>query len=626
MKRILLISIFLLISLNVFSAIIYNFDRSETTTHGIYVKDFQITGNSPLKVEDSISVTFKLVNNSNSRRVLEDIVIFYQNPEGFQGETGKTGKKEILPGAELEIEIKIDLTEQGTWRFWPGYLLESWSTIVPPEAEIEVLETDEMIEGSELVSSLVSQITPEFLDVSGLKVFGITPVYTWDKVTVYYYIKNVGNEEIKVTNSAIFLMNPTGKTSRFGYSGQNTLKPGERVKVIGTTTLHTKGTWRFWPTYNYRGWKNLENVFAELSVDEAPKDTDGDGLTDEQENTGWVVTVYRMADGEIVRSYRATSNPARRDSDGDGLKDIQEFGRSDPMSKDTDGDGLVDSVDDNIVGVENQLPEIKSFEYIIEIKRPKSLFDIGGINVRIKIKAEDQGKASNVDNITVKVRDSEKTVQGGNYDQTHEFGWLLGATEGLIEGFEIEVWISDKNENTFYIKNKLHTLSSWLKEKVEIREEFSREKSYQLNLPGKYIGNKNLLAQNICLEIADYYSIENQNKNTVSKLSGDDDVTDGMTRDQVIRYLGAIEVLDEISQDLDFLTIKNEIEIEEDPILVLVNDWLGESKPKPLLLIGYIDSPERRVVIQENDEMVSRYPVMWEYLKNRIELVVSLEK
>lgn len=75
-------------------------------------------------------------------------------------------------------------------------------------------------------------------------------------------------------------------------------------------------------------------------------DTDGDGLTNEEELIGWEVRVdlrgYGLLDDVTV--YNVTSDPENADTDGDGLDDYQEKNElTDPRKADTDGDFLSDS-------------------------------------------------------------------------------------------------------------------------------------------------------------------------------------------------------------------------------------------------------------------------------------------
>jgi len=77
-------------------------------------------------------------------------------------------------------------------------------------------------------------------------------------------------------------------------------------------------------------------------------DSDGDGLTDEQERILGTDPHNPdsdgdgLTDGEEVNKYK--TNPLNADTDGDGLKDGQEVKtyHTDPVKADTDGDGLTD--------------------------------------------------------------------------------------------------------------------------------------------------------------------------------------------------------------------------------------------------------------------------------------------
>jgi len=70
-------------------------------------------------------------------------------------------------------------------------------------------------------------------------------------------------------------------------------------------------------------------------------DTDGDGLADWFEMLGWPVTI-ELANGQQVQAY-VTSDPYNPDTDGDGLTDGEENARSmDPRTDDTDADLVLD--------------------------------------------------------------------------------------------------------------------------------------------------------------------------------------------------------------------------------------------------------------------------------------------
>ncbi|UCE60817.1 MAG: hypothetical protein JSU63_03520 [Phycisphaerales bacterium] len=70
-------------------------------------------------------------------------------------------------------------------------------------------------------------------------------------------------------------------------------------------------------------------------------DSDGDGVTDNQELLGYVV-VIRLTNGETI-PIEVTSDPFRADTDGDGIGDLGERARfSNPRSADTDIDLILD--------------------------------------------------------------------------------------------------------------------------------------------------------------------------------------------------------------------------------------------------------------------------------------------
>lgn len=71
-------------------------------------------------------------------------------------------------------------------------------------------------------------------------------------------------------------------------------------------------------------------------------DSDGDGLPDNVEVSGWTVTV-ELADGSIQQATH-TSDPSASDTDQDGLSDDVELtAGTNPRAADTDGDGVMDA-------------------------------------------------------------------------------------------------------------------------------------------------------------------------------------------------------------------------------------------------------------------------------------------
>ncbi len=89
-------------------------------------------------------------------------------------------------------------------------------------------------------------------------------------------------------------------------------------------------------------------LLAGCSRGPSSQDTDEDGLYDQEERDGWVVTIEVL---DVERrtyeriTYKATSDPKKWDTDGDGISDSDEFflvPPTDPSKADTDGDGLTD--------------------------------------------------------------------------------------------------------------------------------------------------------------------------------------------------------------------------------------------------------------------------------------------
>jgi hypothetical protein len=73
-------------------------------------------------------------------------------------------------------------------------------------------------------------------------------------------------------------------------------------------------------------------------------DTDGDGISDADEQYGWAVRIGQ-ADGTELCKF-VTSDPVKRDTDMDGVEDNIEMALStDPRSADTDGDNLSDKME-----------------------------------------------------------------------------------------------------------------------------------------------------------------------------------------------------------------------------------------------------------------------------------------
>jgi hypothetical protein len=101
-------------------------------------------------------------------------------------------------------------------------------------------------------------------------------------------------------------------------------------------------------------------------------DSDGDGLNDTVENTGWDVTIFAWPswwklvglNRTTMETRHVTSDPYASDEDSDGVTDFYEhLNGTDPRSNDTDQDGINDGLEspDNRTWPEDANPEIVSW-------------------------------------------------------------------------------------------------------------------------------------------------------------------------------------------------------------------------------------------------------------------------
>lgn len=93
-----------------------------------------------------------------------------------------------------------------------------------------------------------------------------------------------------------------------------------------------------------------ETTFFGAGASGQPADTDGDGLSDAEEQIGWVVEVF-PASSPTTMIREVTSDPTRADTDEDGLGDAEEKNlRSDPRDLDTDDEGVSDEDEARVWG------------------------------------------------------------------------------------------------------------------------------------------------------------------------------------------------------------------------------------------------------------------------------------
>lgn len=221
-----------------------------------------------------------------------------------------------------------------------------------------------------------------------------------------------------------------------------------------------------------------------------PRDSDGDGLSDAEEQFGWSAVVV-LASGEVTRR-QVTSDPgdpsldvdhptnvAARDTDGDGVSDLEEQHYrtdprnadtdddelsdalelhayySDPTVQDSDGDGLTDGLevigfgtsplfadtdgdglpDDYEVVTANRNPRIADL--------PRPQIEIGAVDLLLDVRFETESRqgSSAVDakSRAVTLQQEESTSTSTSDSRTNEWFFNAGATVG----FEVSVGFED---------------------------------------------------------------------------------------------------------------------------------------------------------------------------------------
>jgi hypothetical protein len=213
-----------------------------------------------------------------------------------------------------------------------------------------------------------------------------------------------------------------------------------------------------------------------------PADSDGDGLSDAEEQFGWAVTV-RLLNGTTATRW-VTSDPgdpslpldhpvnvAARDTDGDGVPDADEkaYGTdprasdtdgdqlsdyaelnlyySDPTVQDTDGDGLTDGLEVNFFGTSPMLQDTDGdglddgYEVVTGNRNPliadlpQPQIRIGAVDLSLDVRFETatQRGESAVDSVSrsVSLQQDESTTVNTTDARTNEWFFKAGAKVGF---------------------------------------------------------------------------------------------------------------------------------------------------------------------------------------------------
>jgi hypothetical protein len=221
------------------------------------------------------------------------------------------------------------------------------------------------------------------------------------------------------------------------------------------------------------------------------KDTDGDGLTDNDEQRGWVVTI-KLANGDTI-TRQVTSDPTLVDTDGDGLSDALEKNiGTDPRQVDTDGDGLSDYEEYNVIysdptmqdtdgdGISDNL-EVEFFktnalladsdgdgysdsQELFEMNRdpriadlPRHQITVGSVRLQIDERfttTDDNGNTTTEDSTTSTSLENDTSSDSSHFNQT--VGNIFAQVEGGIDTCQSDCGTSDLS----VFLNRLHLIGT----------------------------------------------------------------------------------------------------------------------------------------------------------------------
>jgi len=148
------------------------------------------------------------------------------------------------------------------------------------------------VEAATICSFAGPDISPDFLRLSEFSVSGTSKLKVGDTVTVTFKLQNYGQTDVHLASRGAFVASrdPDNLDTCFGSTRSNTvLKIGETVTVEATRILDKAGTWTIWPSYHILTQSQQYKLGPDywhsctLQVSQVQKDTDQDGIPDEQD-------------------------------------------------------------------------------------------------------------------------------------------------------------------------------------------------------------------------------------------------------------------------------------------------------------------------------------------------------
>lgn len=117
----------LLIS-SVYGATLCSYKGPDTSEHDLQLSDFLVSSDSPVKVGDKVSVSFKLTNVGKYAVTFEDkygIFVAAKDPDGNMRMVGNTYQgKTLKPKEFVTLETDLTLDKEGVWALWASYCIK----------------------------------------------------------------------------------------------------------------------------------------------------------------------------------------------------------------------------------------------------------------------------------------------------------------------------------------------------------------------------------------------------------------------------------------------------------------------------------------------------------------------
>ncbi len=123
---ILTVAIFLVSS--VYAATLCSYKGPDTSEHDLQLSDFLVSGDSPVRVDDKVSVSFKLTNIGKYSVTFDDkygVFVAVKDPDGKNRTFGNTYQgKTLKSGGSAPFETDITVDKEGEWTLWASYCIK----------------------------------------------------------------------------------------------------------------------------------------------------------------------------------------------------------------------------------------------------------------------------------------------------------------------------------------------------------------------------------------------------------------------------------------------------------------------------------------------------------------------